>query len=277
MRWLRGVGVRVEGVRGRWFKMKIISWNVRGLGRVEKKKDVRLLVGEKGPSILCLQETKLSVCDQTLSSSLWGATPHSFSFRPSVGASGGLLILWDTALVEVWSTMSVENAIMIHGRFIQNNDEFYLINVYAPCDNGEKQLLWDRLTSLLQQLSGKNVCICGDFNVVRSANERRSSRAQPSAVDVEPFNRFIDDNMLVDLPLCGRMFTWYKGDGTSMSRLDRFLLSEDWCLVWPNCMQVAHLRGLSDHCPLFLSVNEDNWGPRPSRMLKCWSAVPGYK
>jgi hypothetical protein len=83
--------------------------------------------------------------------------------------------------------------------------------------------------------------------------------------------------MLVDLPLCGRMFTWYKGDGTSMSRLYRFLLSKDWCLVGPNCMQVAHLRGLSDHCPLFLTVNEDNWGPRPSRMLKCWSDVPGYK
>jgi hypothetical protein len=49
------------------------------------------------------------------------------------------------------------------------------------------------------------------------------------------FNQFIDDNGLINLPLCGRRFTWYKGDGTSMSRLDRFLLSEDWCLQWPNC------------------------------------------
>jgi len=42
-------------------------------------------------------------------------------------------------------------------------------------------------------------------------------------------------------------------------------------------MQVAHLRGLSDHCLLFLMVNEDDWGQRPSRMLKCWNEVPGYK
>jgi hypothetical protein len=152
-----------------------------------------------------------------------------------------------------------------------------LINVYAPCDNGAKLLLWARLSSLLSNLSGKNVCICGDFNVVRSLEERRSTRAHSSVGDVDPFNKFIEDNLLVDLPLCGRMFTWYKGDGTSMSRLDRFLLSEDWCLVWPNCLQVAHLRGLSDHCPLLLTVNEENWGPRPSRMLKCWSDVPGYK
>ncbi|CAJ2652820.1 unnamed protein product [Trifolium pratense] len=61
-----------------------------------------------------------------------------------------------------------------------------------------------------------------------------------------------------------------------MSHLDRFILSEEWCLAWPNCKQVARLRGLSDHCPLVLSANEEDWGPRPSRMLKCWNDIPGY-
>ncbi|XP_024630914.1 uncharacterized protein [Medicago truncatula] len=81
----------------------------------------------------------------------------------------------------------------------------------------------------------------------------------------------------MDLPLHGRGFTWYKGDGNSMSRIDRFLLSEEWCAKWPNCLQVASLRGLSDHCPLVLSVDDHNWGPKPVRMLKCWADIPGYK
>jgi len=260
-----------------WVEMKIISWNVRGLERVEKRKDVRTLVMEKAPYILCLQETKLSMCDEMLCNSLWGGTTHSFSYRPSVGASRGLLTSWNMSLVDVWSIVSVDNVVMIHGRFVQSNEEFYLLNVYATCDNGAKQLLWDRLSLMLQQLAGKNVCICGDFNAVRSSDERRSLRAISSVSDMEPFNRFIEENLLVDLPLCGRNYTWYKGDGSSMSRLDKFLLSEDWCLVWPSCMQVADLRGLSDHCPLFLMVNEDDWVPRPSRMLKCWNEVPAYK
>ena len=71
--------------------------------------------------------------------------------------------------------------------------------------------------------------------------------------DCAPFNEFVDDYVLIHVSLCGRKFTWYKGDGRSMSRLDRFLLSEEWCLVWPNCLQVAQLRGLSDHCPIVLS------------------------
>ncbi|PNX62506.1 cysteine-rich receptor-like protein kinase, partial [Trifolium pratense] len=120
------------------------------------------------------------------------------------------------------------------------------------------------------------MCICGDFNAVRSVDERRSVRDGYRSSDHIPFNRFIDDNTLIDLPLCGRKFTWFKGDGRSMSRLDRFLLSGEWCLTWPNCTQVARMRGLSDHCPLVLAADEEDWGPRPSRMLKCWKDVPGY-
>ncbi|MCI28675.1 cysteine-rich receptor-like protein kinase, partial [Trifolium medium] len=39
---------------------------------------------------------------------------------------------------------------------------------------------------------------------------------------------------------------------------------------------VARMRGLSDHCPSVLAVNEEDWGPRPSQMLKCWKEVPDY-
>ncbi|MCI27725.1 endonuclease/exonuclease/phosphatase family protein, partial [Trifolium medium] len=66
------------------------------------------------------------------------------------------------------------------------------------------------------------VCVCGDFNAVNSLDERRSSRGGKRAPDHIPFSRFIDDNTLIDLSLNGRKFTWFKGDGLAMSRLDRF-------------------------------------------------------
>lgn len=78
---------------------------------------------------------------------LWGSPLHSYSFRPAVDASGGL---WDTSLVEVWSSVSMVHVLIIHGRFLQNNDDFYLLNVYAPCDNGAKHLLWNSLSVHLQ-------------------------------------------------------------------------------------------------------------------------------
>lgn len=34
------------------------------------------------------------------------------------------------------------------------------------------------------------------------------------------FKQFVEDMELVDLPLLGREFTWYKADGSAMSCLD---------------------------------------------------------
>jgi len=52
--------------------MKIITWNVRGLGGFEKRKEVRSLIQDKCPFILCLQETMLQVCDSGFGAALWG-------------------------------------------------------------------------------------------------------------------------------------------------------------------------------------------------------------
>jgi hypothetical protein len=27
---------------------------------------------------------------------------------------------------------------------------------------------------------------------------------------------------------------------------------------------------------IVLTINEQNWGPKPLRMLKCWADIPGY-
>jgi hypothetical protein len=53
-------------------------------------------------------------------------------------------------------------------------------------------------------------------------------------------------------------------------------LSARWCLSWPNVIQVANQRGLSDHVPVVLDVDDFNCGPRPLRMLKCWGDFTGY-
>ncbi|XP_045801716.1 uncharacterized protein LOC123895416 [Trifolium pratense] len=160
-----------------------------------------------------------------------------------MGASGGLLTLWDSAEVEVWSSESSEYVLWCHGRFVRSGEEFYLANVYAPCDAGAKQVLWDSLSIKIQALGRSRVCVCGDFNAVRSVDERLSVRDGYRSSDHFSFNRFIDDNTLIDLPLCGRKYTWFKGDGRSMSRLDRFLLSGEWCLTWPNCTRLDEWGG----------------------------------
>jgi len=113
--------------------MKVMSYNVRGLGGVEKRSEVCRLVREKVPFVLCIQESKLAMVDDILVTSLWGNSERAFSFQPSIGASGGLLSVWDTTVVDVWLTMSFIHVLMIKGRVILTGQEFVIVNVYAPC------------------------------------------------------------------------------------------------------------------------------------------------
>jgi len=201
--------------------MKLISWNVRGLGSFEKRREVCQLVREKKPFVLCLQETKMSVFDDIIYKSMWGDVFVDFSYQPSVGASGGLITLWNTKEVEVWSTMSFDHVLVILGRFVQTGEDFALFNAYAPCDANRQQVLWNNLSNRLGSLSVQNVCVCGDFNVVRCSEERRSVGIVFNQLWSKNFNNFVDGNLLVDLPLRGRKYTWFRGDGKSMSRIDR--------------------------------------------------------
>jgi exonuclease III len=154
--------------------MKIISWNVRGLGGVEKRREVCQLVREKNPSILCIQETKLTVFDGLVRKCIWSDTNVNFSFQLSRGASGWLVTLWNCTEVEVWAFMQFEHVSGIQGRFVKTEDELTLFNVYAPCDIPRQHALWHNISMRLTTLSDHNICVCGDFNTVRSLEERRS-------------------------------------------------------------------------------------------------------
>jgi len=58
--------------------MKLLSWNVRGMGGVAKRREVSQLVREKNPLILRLQETKLSMLDAFVCNSIWGMSMSIF-------------------------------------------------------------------------------------------------------------------------------------------------------------------------------------------------------
>jgi hypothetical protein len=206
--------------------------------------EVQKLVSEKQPFVLCIQESKLRIVEDVLIKSLWGETACGYSYQPSVGASGGLVTVWDTSCVTVWSTMSYSHVLVIKGLIVRTAEEFVIINVYAPCDLVAKQALWESLSPVVANNNDVCLCVCGDCNSVRNPDEKRGRGTVFRQFDANLFNKFIEDNFLIDLPICGRLFTWYRGDGVSMSRLDRFLLSPKWCEVWPNSIQVAHQLGL---------------------------------
>ena len=63
------------------------------------------------------------------------------------------------------------------------------------------------------------------------------------------FLDFIEKNSLIDLPLEGASFTWFRDSGLPfMSRIDRALVSIDLEEHFENVSQRVFPRVLSDHC-----------------------------
>jgi hypothetical protein len=73
---------------------KILSWNVRGINSDKKWNSIRDCIVESGCDIVCLQETKRAVFDLSFVRFFCPPSFDRFEFLPSVGASGGSIILW---------------------------------------------------------------------------------------------------------------------------------------------------------------------------------------
>ncbi|GJZ03951.1 RNA-directed DNA polymerase, eukaryota, reverse transcriptase zinc-binding domain protein [Tanacetum coccineum] len=71
-------------------------------------------------------------------------------------------------------------------------------------------------------LLGKFI-LFGDLNEVKEESERLRSTFNRSEARV--FKSFIADSRLIDLPLRGHLYTWMNKDGSKLSKLDRFLIS----------------------------------------------------
>jgi len=48
-----------------------------------------------------------------------------------------------------------------------------IVNVYLPCSNNDKYLLWDKIAHIKLGETCEVWCVLGDFNMVRYANERK--------------------------------------------------------------------------------------------------------
>jgi hypothetical protein len=98
----------------------------------------------------------------------------------------------------------------------------------------------------------------------------RDSFLGSSSLDFVEFQAFVNSMDLEDIPVLGRKFTWFHPNGSSMSRIDRALLSVGWCDVWGTPSLWVHARDVSDHCLIVLSYSNVDWGPRPFRFNNHW-------
>ena len=94
---------------------------------------MRAKIEESQCSIVCLQETK---CDDFDIRKIRAFCPQrfdSFLFAPSVGASGGILVLWNSSIFKGTLVQIQSFGIVVSFQSVHNAEKWTLVSVYGPC------------------------------------------------------------------------------------------------------------------------------------------------
>ncbi|KAJ9535890.1 LOW QUALITY PROTEIN: hypothetical protein OSB04_un000946 [Centaurea solstitialis] len=75
---------------------------------------------------------------------------------------------------------------------------------------------------------------------------------------------------LIELRNGGRKFSRYSKDGSKLSLLDRFLVTNNFFCKWSHSFVTILPRGLSDHCPLIMDTVAINFGPTYFKFFNSW-------
>lgn len=111
--------------------MKFLSWNVCGLDSWRKRALIKNLIQQQNPNLVLIQETKKSSITSTLIKYIWSSSHIGWSSLDSVGASGGILILWRDLDFTIRETIQGLYSLSIH-IVLADDFDFWLLAIYGP-------------------------------------------------------------------------------------------------------------------------------------------------
>ncbi|KAF8658077.1 hypothetical protein HU200_059542 [Digitaria exilis] len=241
--------------------LSFLSWNVRGLGQSKRYEDVLSELITQHPSLVALQETKLTEVPPCKRKMFLPSRLTCFATRQSDGAAGGILTAWDARVFSLYSTDEREFSLTIVLTLLSDGASLTITNVYAPTARSEKIRFLAELETIAAMTSGPWMII-GDFNLTRSPTDKNKGPFNHSEAHL--FNDTINTLALLEIPLVDRAFTWSnKRDNPTLVRLDRCFINLDWDAFFPNTCLTSLTRATSDHVPLLLSASNS--------ILKCAS------
>nr|GEY15258.1 zinc finger, CCHC-type [Tanacetum cinerariifolium] len=165
-----------------------------------KKEWIKELSLKNNINFMAIQETKTNCISHMDVKFMWGNSKYNYVYSEAVGNSGGILRVWETNVFKKDYATILDNFVAIYGTWLPSNSKILFVAIYAPPQASYKRVLWEYVSTLIGRWNGETI-ILGDFNEVRSIDERRGSCFNPSSARV--FGHFISSSGLVDVKLEG--------------------------------------------------------------------------
>ena len=252
----------------------VLCWNVRGLNDPDKWDLIRNKLDENACSLFCFQETKKEEIDPVFFHKFAPRCFDCFDYCPSEGASGGILVGWNSRVFTVNTIDKEVFAMRMQVTSVHNLSVWQLITVYGPTREPIRSYFVAWLYSL--DISPEdNYLILGDFNFYRSPSNR--NRPGGNLNDMLTFNDVIQHLGLIELPIKGRRFTWSNMQTQPlMQQLDWFFTSAAWTVAYPNTLVLPLAKSVSDHIPCKVQIGSTIPKASLFRFENFWTLVPGF-
>ena len=134
--------------------MNCLSINIQGLVSKAKKDWIKGLNNFHKVTFLSIQETKMDSISETEIKALWDNYRFEYIFSEAVGASGGILCMWDPCYFRKEHHILSDNFVVLYGMWIPKREKVLMISIYAPQSTIDKHTLWDYISSLVCRWNG---------------------------------------------------------------------------------------------------------------------------
>ncbi|XP_074298970.1 uncharacterized protein LOC141629962 [Silene latifolia] len=250
-------------------------WNVRGMNRRNKQLVINKFLFDNNVGIFGLIETKIK--PQNVNKAVNVFNNWSISTNTAYHPGGRIWILWQ---INNYDVQFIEyDPQYIHMKITQKpeNVSFNWTVVYGFNDGKDRESLWNNLIRIAGSTQGP-WAVAGDFNCVLNADERIGGAF--SRTDAEPFLNCIHQCELIDSPAMGATYTWNNKQCPAdrvYSKLDRWLINQEWQNSFPDLIAQFLPEGLFDHTPCLVSNgSQQNVKVRPFKYFNMWSRAPNF-
>lgn len=211
----------------RMAELKILTYNVQGLGGISKRTDIFDFLENLNFDIYCLQETHFTDTERHLIKNLWNG---ECLFSNYTSNARGVAILFGKNIeykVHKHITDNEGNFIIVDIK--AQNQRFTLINIYGP--NSDNPSFFQKIFQHTEEIGNADFIICGDFNLVLDPGKDSSNykninnpKARDRLIEYMEINH-VADPFRENNPQLKR-YTWRRRNPLKQARLDFFLNSE---------------------------------------------------
>ena len=92
------------------------------------------------------------------------------------GASGGMAILWRSYTLEITDFSLDTYWQWIKVNVKQSHCSFLVFNIYGPNNNAQKRILWQTLSTKVQDLDNDVAILEGDFNAILNPGDKKGGK-----------------------------------------------------------------------------------------------------